>query len=109
MNFEKPKEVFSQHGKNNNNLSHISHRCYILGESRASLSPIFRDSIFSCLRHLFQTQIPTTGDEFQKTERGFFSEQDDLQKPPPYFTQLSQSGRIEDFLGPYFFIILGGE
>ena len=42
--FEKPKEVYTQHGPKNNNLSHISHSYYILGESRVSLSPIFQDS-----------------------------------------------------------------
>jgi hypothetical protein len=53
---------------------------------------------------LFETSISprTTGDEFQKPKRGFFPKQADIKKNPPYFTHLSQSGRIEDFLGPYF-------
>jgi hypothetical protein len=56
--FEKPKEVYTHHGPKNNNLSHISHSCYILGESRTSWNLIFPDSRFFCWRHLFQMQIP---------------------------------------------------
>jgi hypothetical protein len=100
--FEKLKEVFSQNGPNKNNISHISHRFYILGESKESLSLIFQDLGFSCLRHLFKPRPQTTGDEFKKIKRGFCSEQDDIKKTPPYCTQLSQSGRIKDFLRSYF-------
>jgi hypothetical protein len=37
-----------------------------------------------------------------KKMRGFFSKKYDIQKHPPYFTQISHSGGIEDLLGPYF-------
>jgi hypothetical protein len=105
MNFEKPKEVFSQNGPNNNNLSHISHSCYRMGESKTSLGPIFGISFATCFTHLFQTQIRTDGDEFHKTKRGFCSEHADLQKPPPYFTQLSISGRYELVIAALFLAV----
>jgi hypothetical protein len=56
--FEKRAEVFVSNMSKNNNLSHFSYRCHILGESNSSLSPNFRISEFPCLTHVFEMQIP---------------------------------------------------
>jgi hypothetical protein len=39
---------------------------------------------------------------FKKPRESFFSEQADIQKPPPYFTQLSHIEIFEEIIGPYF-------
>jgi hypothetical protein len=46
------------------------------------------------------------GDEFGETERGFYSIQIDLQKPLPYFTQVSRIGRFEEISEPYFSVFM---
>ena len=51
------REVSSNKKPNNNNLSHFSYRCYILGESNPSLSPNFWISEFPCLKHVFEIQM----------------------------------------------------
>jgi hypothetical protein len=57
MNFQKPREVFVNHGMNNKNLSHIFHRCHQLGESNPFLSPFFQVSSFSCFGHDFAGDV----------------------------------------------------
>jgi hypothetical protein len=100
--FEKPKEVYTQNGPKNNNLSHISHSCYILGESRTSWNLIFPDSRFFVGDIFFKCRSRTDGEKFHKTERGFYSRQVYVQKPPPYFTQVSQIGDSKKYLNPIF-------
>jgi hypothetical protein len=55
------------------------------------------------LHIFFKRRSRTDGEEFQKTKRGFFSEQDDIQKNPPFFTQLSRSERYELVIAALFF------
>jgi hypothetical protein len=73
-----------------------------IGRIESIFGAYFQDLFATCFTHLFQTQIRTDGEEFHKTERGFYSEQADLQKPPQYFTQLSHIVIFEDPFGPYF-------
>jgi hypothetical protein len=42
------------------------------------------------------------GEEFRKTERGFYSKQANIKKPPPEFTQLSHIVILEDPYRPHF-------
>jgi hypothetical protein len=57
-NFEKWYKDFVSKKSNNNNLSQVSYRCHILGESNSSLSPNFWISEFTCLTHVSEMQIP---------------------------------------------------
>jgi hypothetical protein len=54
----------------------------------------------------FKCRSRTDGEKFHKTERGFYSRQVDIQKPPPYFTQVSRIGRFEEIFEPYFSVFM---
>jgi hypothetical protein len=71
MDFKNPREVFSQHGLKNKNLSQFFQRCYDQGQSKPSLRPIFPDSQFSVTVPILQELLRPAGDKFGETEGGF--------------------------------------
>jgi hypothetical protein len=71
MDFKNPREVFSQHGLKNKNLSQFFQRSYEQGESKTSSRPIFPDSQFSVTVPILQELLRPAGDEFGETEGGF--------------------------------------
>jgi hypothetical protein len=73
MDFKNPREVFSQHGLKNKNLSQFLQRSYEQGESKTSSRPIFPDFQFSVTVPILQELLRPAGDEFGETEGGFLS------------------------------------
>jgi hypothetical protein len=69
--FKNPREVFSQHGLKNKNLSHFLQRSYEQGESKTSSRPIFPDSQFSVTVPILQELLRPAGDEFGKPKEVF--------------------------------------
>jgi hypothetical protein len=77
--FKNPREVFSQHGLKNKNLSQFFQRSYEQGESKTSSRPIFPDSQFSVTVPILQELLRPAGDEFGETEGGFCPEHAHIQ------------------------------
>ena len=71
--FKNTREIFSQHGLKNKNLSHFLQRSYEHEESKTSSRPIFPDSQFSVTVPILQEMLQPTRDEFGETEGGFLS------------------------------------
>jgi hypothetical protein len=85
--FGKQAEDFVTNTSKNNNLSQFSYRCDILGESNPSLTPNFRISEFPYLTHVFERSWENEN-ESQRNEKGFFSQQTNIQNPLLVCTQL---------------------
>jgi hypothetical protein len=71
MDFKNTREVFSQNGMKNKNLSHFLQRSYEQGESKTSSRPIFPDSQFSVTFPILQELLRPAGNEFGEIEGGF--------------------------------------
>jgi hypothetical protein len=54
----------------------------------------------------FKCRSWTDGKTIHKTERGFLSREFDIQKPPPYFTQMSWIGILKEIFEPYFSVFM---
>jgi hypothetical protein len=77
--FKNPREVFSQHGMKNKNLSQFFQRSYEKGESKPSSRPFFPDFHFSVTVPILQELLRPAGDEFGETEGGFCPEHAHIQ------------------------------
>jgi hypothetical protein len=73
MDFKNMREVFSQNGLKNKNLSHFFQRSYDQGESKTSSRPIFPNSQFSVTVPILQELLRLDGNKLGETEGGFFS------------------------------------
>jgi hypothetical protein len=79
MDFQNPREVFSQHGLNNKNLSHFFHRHHEQGESKPSLRPFFLVFHFFVTVLILWELLRPAGGEFGETEGGFVPEHAHIQ------------------------------
>jgi hypothetical protein len=79
MDFKNPREVFSQHGLKNKNLSQFFQRSYEQRESKLSFSLFFRIFNLSVTVPILQELLRPAGDEFGKTEGGFCPEHAHIQ------------------------------
>jgi hypothetical protein len=66
--FKNPREVFSQHGLRNKNLSQFLQRSYEQRESKTSSRPIFPYFQFSVTVPILQELLRPAGGEFGETE-----------------------------------------
>jgi hypothetical protein len=78
-NFKNMREVFSQHGMRNKNLSQFFQRNHGQRESKASSRPIFSHFQISVTVPILQELSRPAGDEFGETEGGFCPEHAHIQ------------------------------
>jgi hypothetical protein len=71
-------------------------------ESKPSLSTIFQVSSFLDLVMFLRSLFWRVGDEFGKTKRDFYSEQDYLQKPPRFLHRHLILGEMKTSWDPIF-------
>ena len=70
--FNKMREVMFKHISNNNKVFHFSQRCYNLGDTGMSFSPIFIMQNFPVLYMFLECRFSIARDVFQKNQERFF-------------------------------------